>query len=100
MLARREIKKLGSTRLIEVDVRVVAATNRDLSAMVRQAQFREDLNKSMKTGAVQASLKPNGQKKDLAGRACTGNRFDSGVKLDLHAVDLACAGAGVARQNR
>ena len=26
----------------------------------------------MKTGAVKASLKPNGQKKDLAGRACTG----------------------------
>ncbi|UJR78267.1 sigma-54 interaction domain-containing protein [Sandaracinus amylolyticus] len=43
VLERREIKRLGSTRLLEVDVRVVAATHRDLPGMVRQGQFREDL---------------------------------------------------------
>ncbi|MDQ3031848.1 MAG: sigma 54-interacting transcriptional regulator [Myxococcota bacterium] len=43
VLERREIKRLGSTRMMEVDVRVVAATHRDLTAMVRQSAFREDL---------------------------------------------------------
>ena len=43
VLERRESKRLGSTRLIDVDVRVVAATHRDLPAMVKAGQFREDL---------------------------------------------------------
>ena len=47
------------------------------------AQFREDLNKSMKTGAVQASLKPNGQKKDFAGRACTGYDMSTVVPMAM-----------------
>jgi hypothetical protein len=47
------------------------------------AQFREDLNKTMKTGAVQASLKPNGQKKDLAGRACTGYDMSTAMPMAM-----------------
>jgi two-component system response regulator AtoC len=35
--------KLGSNRPVEVDVRVIAATNRDLPTMIRSGQFREDL---------------------------------------------------------
>jgi transcriptional regulator with PAS, ATPase and Fis domain len=38
-----EIEPLGSNRIIRCDVRVVAATSRDLAAMVRARQFREDL---------------------------------------------------------
>jgi len=43
VLERKEVKRLGSTKLLEIDVRVVAATHRDLSAMVKQNTFREDL---------------------------------------------------------
>jgi transcriptional regulator with GAF, ATPase, and Fis domain len=39
----REFERLGSARTIQVDVRMIAATHRDLSAMIREAKFREDL---------------------------------------------------------
>jgi transcriptional regulator with GAF, ATPase, and Fis domain len=42
-LENREIKRVGGDRSIKVDVRVVAATNRDLRAMINQGTFREDL---------------------------------------------------------
>ncbi len=42
-LQEGEIEPLGSNRLIPVDVRIVAATSRDLPALVRSGSFREDL---------------------------------------------------------
>jgi DNA-binding NtrC family response regulator len=43
VLQEREIRRLGESLPRKVDVRVVAATNRDLEAMVDQGSFRQDL---------------------------------------------------------
>src|SRR5215471_6155352 len=43
VLQEREIQRLGGSETIRVDIRVVAATNRELAAAVRQNRFREDL---------------------------------------------------------
>ena len=43
VLQEQEFERLGSTRTHQVDVRLVAATNRDLTDMVNQGQFRIDL---------------------------------------------------------
>jgi transcriptional regulator with GAF, ATPase, and Fis domain len=42
-LQEQEFERLGSTRTIRVDVRVIAATNHDLSELVQQRRFRADL---------------------------------------------------------
>ncbi len=43
VLQEREFERIGDTRTIKVDVRIVAATNADLSKMVKEGTFREDL---------------------------------------------------------
>jgi DNA-binding NtrC family response regulator len=100
-LERREIKRLGAARHVEVDVRVIAATHRDLPAMIRKKEFREDLyyrlaevvvdlpplrdrredipliaqrivNEHASQGSVVRAVSPDALK-DLAGRPWPGN---------------------------
>lgn len=62
VLENRELKRVGGDRTIRIDVRVVAATNRDLRKMVAESTFREDL--FFRLSVIQQILPPLRERTD------------------------------------
>ncbi len=62
VLQDAEFTKLGSNKKINIDVRVVAATNRDLEQMMLRGEFREDLYYRLKV--IEASVPPLRERRD------------------------------------
>jgi transcriptional regulator with GAF, ATPase, and Fis domain len=60
-LQEREVTKVGGRRPIAIDVRVVAATHRELESLVREGEFREDLYYRLK--GVELELPPLRQRR-------------------------------------
>ena len=62
MLQEHEFERLGGTRTLKVDVRLIAATNRNLAQMVSSGQFREDLY--YRLNVVSIEMPPLRERKD------------------------------------
>ncbi len=78
-------RRMGSTSEVRVDVRVIAATNRDVSAMVRQGLFREDLYYRLSTLRIEIPpLRSRGADLELLARhfvAVFNERFGVSKKI-------------------
>jgi DNA-binding NtrC family response regulator len=87
VLQEHEFERLGGTRTIKVDVRLIAATNRDLPAMVANGLFREDLY--YRLNVVSIDMPPLRDRKEdilpLAGWFI--RRFSSELKKKLDGLD-------------
>lgn len=53
-LQERKVKPVGSSKEVDVDIRIIAATNEDLQKAVRQGDFREDLYHRLNEFSIQA----------------------------------------------
>jgi DNA-binding NtrC family response regulator len=85
-------RHVGGTTEVHVDVRVLAATNRDLTAMVRQGQFREDLYYRMSTISLEVpALRQRGPDVELLARhfvAVMNERFASSKRIGGAALEV------------
>lgn len=83
--------RLGGTKKITVDVRIIAATNRDLASAVRQGMFRKDL--FYRLGQIQLRVPPLRERpEDVAGIAETAlDEYRPGTHFSQDALKALCA---------
>jgi two-component system response regulator AtoC len=92
LLAEREIERVGATRSMAVDVRIVAATHADLGALVAAGAFREDLY--YRLNVVPIEIPPlRARPRDIdaiASRLATEHAASGGQPVTFSSEALAC----------
>ena len=86
VLQERKFRRLGGTEEVEADIRIIAATNRDLSKMVADGEFREDL--FYRINVIPVKLPPLRERQDdiqaLAEHFVV--KFAAQMKKELHGI--------------
>jgi DNA-binding NtrC family response regulator len=92
VLQEQQIRRIGSNKIIPIDVRILAASNREIPALIRDGKFREDLY--YRLSVVQISIPPLEERiEDIPLlvhyflRQCN-NRNDTEISIDQGAVEL------------
>jgi DNA-binding NtrC family response regulator len=109
VLEEHEVRPVGSTSVTRVDLRVVAATHRDLDAMIEDEAFREDLlarlagfelelpplaERRVDLGAMLAEIAPNATFAAATIRALLAYSWPRNVRELVRAIERAAALAG------
>ena len=95
VIQEKEITRIGETRPINVDVRIITATNRDLEKMVQEKSFRKDL--FFRLNVVPVSIPPLRERREAIAPmihhflAKYNKRFDFSRQLAPEAVDILTA---------
>jgi two-component system, NtrC family, response regulator PilR len=93
LLQERKFRRVGGTEEIDADIRIIAATNRDLERMVADSQFREDLYYRINVIPVRLPpLRERADDVDLLAEHFT-NKFAGQMKKDVRGISreaLAC----------
>ncbi len=87
VLQEHEFERLGGTRTIRVDVRLIAATNRDLPAMVAAGNFREDLYYRLNVVSIQTPPLRERKEDILALAMSFLRRYGNELKKRLDGID-------------
>lgn len=90
VLQEKEIRRIGNTEPVPVDIRFLAATNRDLLAMVEEKEFRQDLY--FRLNVVNIHILPLRERKDDIGMLASSilekynTKYGKSCRLDMQAL--------------